>query len=649
MKPEPTPNPTDDALHLLLRTHWGYERFRPGQLEIIRSVVRGRDTLAILPTGGGKSLCYQLAGLARGGLTLVVSPLIALMHDQVLQLRQRGLQADFANSSLPAREIDRRLTDAQQGRLQYLYVAPERLLSRLLLERLDDMDIRLLAVDEAHCISQWGYDFRPAYTQLNRFREHIAHAPTLALTASATPDVQQDILAQLDFRNAAVFVEPFSRPNLRYIVRSAEDLQAKVLEVCQRMPGSGIVYVRTRRDAETLAYLLQQGGVSAAAYHAGLAPDDRTRIQTAWLQGQARIVAATTAFGMGIDKPDVRLVAHYGMPPDLESYYQEAGRAGRDGQPAFAVLLYDPTQSKQRYRQVMRRFPTFNEVCTAYGALCDRCQIGNTPPPDTAYPFDLRAEARALRIEPEAYYRALQILHDEGLIDLNDQPERSASLHWRVGRSALTQFTAHHPVFAPPVDALLRETGSAAFDRPAPLDLQALAQRLGTSQASAEAQLKQLQVCNVLYYKPPGVQPTVRFLCPRQQPTPTTLHWPVYEALQQRARDRLRAMEAYATEEHTCRQVLIASYFGEHNTPLCGQCDYCRERKPYLDMPPADAAREIEAHLQAEVLKRPGAYTYRQLVHGLRHGTTIQREQALRRLLERGTLVAADDTRLWPV
>ncbi|MBK9537998.1 MAG: ATP-dependent DNA helicase RecQ [Flavobacteriales bacterium] len=362
-------------IHEVLKKHWGYTSFRPMQEAVIRAVLADKDTLALLPTGGGKSVCYQVPALARGGLCIVVSPLIALMRDQVLQARARGITAKAVMSGMARYEVESTLEEAALGHVSLLYVAPERIASDLFRARLPRMPVTLIAVDEAHCVSQWGYDFRPSYMRIPELREVFPEVPIIALTATATTDVAQDIQARLGFRKRNLFRAAFQRPELTFWVSTGEDKLGRLFRILDALPGSGIVYVRDRRGTLDLARTMVSQGVTAAAYHAGLPHAERERVQNEWLSGKLRYVVATNAFGMGIDKPDVRCVIHMAPPPDLESYYQEAGRAGRDGRPAHAFLLLDEGDPERMLERVRGGFPTMEQVRKTYQAFADAHRI----------------------------------------------------------------------------------------------------------------------------------------------------------------------------------------------------------------------------------------------------------------------------------
>ncbi|MBK9273135.1 MAG: RecQ family ATP-dependent DNA helicase [Flavobacteriales bacterium] len=567
-----TPDPRE-----LLQRHWGHHAFRPMQEEVIRSVLDGRDTLALLPTGGGKSLCYQLPALALGGLTIVVSPLIALMRDQVDQARRRGIAAMAVMSCMAGYEIDNALEDAALGRLRLLYVSPERLGTDAFRGRLPRMPVHLIAVDEAHCIAQWGYDFRPAYMRIPELRAVFPQAPVVALTATATPAVVDDIQHRLGFRAPNVLRSPFHRPELTFWCSRGEDKLTRLHRIVDHVPGSGIVYMRDRRGTVELAGVLQRMGVTAGAYHAGLPHTERERVQRDWQEGRLRYVAATNAFGMGIDKGDVRTVVHLSPPPDLESYYQEAGRAGRDGRPSYAFLLVDDADDRRLRERVEGGFPTTAEVRRTYQAFADTHRIALGSGLHESYTLDLRDLARRSGLKPATALGALKAL------ELNDDLVLSEGVHTpsRVlltcGPSTVHGLRLNDARLGPLLEALLRLYGGL-FEAPAMIEEERVAQVLSSSTTAVREGLRELQRLEVLRYSPRTDDPLVTLMTPRRDAQRLTLDPEALDLRLHRALERVEAMAAYFAAEAGCREATLLSYFGEGTTAPCGRCDRCRSR-----------------------------------------------------------------------
>ena len=446
-----------------LRQYWGYKDFRPLQQDIVQAVLDGKDVLALLPTGGGKSICFQVPTLMRPGLCVVVSPLIALMKDQVDQLKKRGIAAEVVFAGMRAPEIDLALDNCIYGQVKFLYVSPERLKTTLLQERVKKMQINLLAVDEAHCISQWGYDFRPAYLEIAAFRTLIPNVNTIALTATATPTVQQDIQEKLQFSHPLCFQKSFTRDNLIYVVRKTEDKERQLLSILHHVPGTAIVYVNTRKKAKTAAQFLQKNDINAAAYHAGLTTLEREARQEAWFNGSTRVIVATNAFGMGIDKLNVRSVIHLDFPTTLEAYYQEAGRAGRDDKKAYAVILYDIHDIALLRESIQRAHPSPEQLKKVYQQLANYYQVAVGSHNMITYDFDLEYFAHAYGLKPQLVYQSLKTLEGEGLIQLNEAFSQPARLHIPTDPKTLYTFQVAHAHYDLLIKALLRLYGGELF------------------------------------------------------------------------------------------------------------------------------------------------------------------------------------------
>ncbi len=562
-------------IHHVLREVWGYTAFRPVQEQVVNDVLNGRDTLALLPTGGGKSLCFQVPALAMGKLCIVVSPLIALMKDQVQRLRKQGVRAVAVTSGMGPAEIDIALDSAAHGKLDFLYISPERIGSELFTARLPRMPVGLIAVDEAHCISQWGYDFRPAYLLISKLRESHPKVPVLALTASATPEVANDIMQRLAFRTKHLVRGSFQRPELTLWVTRAEDKLGSLLKIARRSSGSGIVYLRDRRGTMRIARFLQEHGITAAAYHAGLDHEERDRVQQEWTHGTLRFVAATNAFGMGIDKPDVRCVVHLMPPPDMESYYQEAGRAGRDGIPSYAILLAHPADEQVMREKLEASFPSLAQVRRVYQAFADMHRIALGSGQFEAYDLDLAELARRCSMPPSTVSHALKALELDGAIALSDSARTPSRVLLRAEGHVVHKIRVSDGRAGPLLEALLRLYGGL-YEEPAAIDEEQIANVIGKSVHQVRKVLYELAHANVLFYRPRNDAPTATLLSPRRDAQTMVLNKEALQAREQRARKRLETMAEYAFREQGCREAAVLRYFGEHAPERCGKCDNCK-------------------------------------------------------------------------
>ncbi|MEM1128595.1 MAG: ATP-dependent DNA helicase RecQ [Bacteroidota bacterium] len=581
------------ALQVLLN-HWGYAAFRPAQEPVVRAVLEGRDVLAVLPTGGGKSVCYQVPAVAQDGLTLVVSPLIALMQDQVTALEARGISAAYINSTLSAREVEQRWTDAEFGRYRLLYVAPERLESEVFLARAERLPVTLLAVDEAHCISEWGPHFRPSYLRLVAARARLGHPPTLAVTATATPEVRQDIARHLALRDPAVLVHGFDRPNLVWSLFHTTNKRERVQAVLDGVPGSGVIYVATRRGAEQWAAWLEARGVSAAAYHGGLEAAQRAETQEAWLAGTPRVMVATNAFGMGIDKPDVRFVIHAEMPATLEAYYQEAGRGGRDGQRAHAVLLFSPGDAETRRTMLEEAHPTAAQVRQVYEVASSLAQVAVAAQPDGPVQVDVHAVAQVARLRVGLVRSAVEVLIRQGTWQRMPVRRYQGLLRFDQSAEAVRRFAEglDNPSLRRFVDAVLRAVHAEAYAGWWDLDLRLLTRRTGLPTERLSRGLAFLQSQGLLRWRPPTDTLVVHYAEPRAQQVPVDGR--VLRQARRRAERQLRHMERYVAGV-TCRRAYLLHYFGEDATVPCGACDVClgRHEPPVITAADEPALRDL--------------------------------------------------------
>jgi len=562
-----------EALH----TYFGYDAFRPMQAEIIDSVLAGNDTLALLPTGGGKSLCFQVPTLVMAagdseqeGLCLVITPLIALMKDQVSNLRQRGILAAAIYTGMSREEQRTAFDNCLYGPYRFLYVSPERLESEEFLRRVIQLPICLIAVDEAHCISQWGYDFRPSYLRIAEIR-NVLDVPVLALTATATPEVVEDIQQQLGFKQPNVFRTSFARENLHYVVRRTDDKQQQLLHILQRVQGSAIVYVRNRIRTRELSEWLMANGQSADHYHAGLPASERHAKQQAWKNGQTRIIVCTNAFGMGIDKPDVRLVIHYDLPDSIEAYFQEAGRAGRDGEQAWCVLLYSPRDKAVVLQRIPNNYPPVEDVERVYQLLCDYLTIGLGSGRDATFALDVEQFCTDMHLPFLTTYSALQLLTNAGYITYSDEQDLQPRVRIMLDKEDLYHLD-ESPFQERLLGALMRRY-SGIFTDTQFIHLPRLAEDLGSTEFAVNSSLVALAKQHIIRYIPAQRVSMVHFPVPRQ--AEVRLSARVYADRRQVFADKLRAMIEYADNDHYCRSQLLLGYFGEPDAPLCGTCDIC--------------------------------------------------------------------------
>lgn len=633
---------SERKIHDVLRQYWGYEEFRPMQEEIIRSVMAGRDTLALLPTGGGKSLTYQVPTLAREGLCIVVTPLIALMKDQVDNLRRRGVQAVAIHSGLSPAEIDRLLDNCVYGTVKFLYIAPERIGTELFLMRVAKMNLQLIAVDEAHCISQWGYDFRPSYLRIAELRRAHPEVPILALTASATELVTRDIMENLQFPEQNLLRGDFLRPNLSYSVRQTDDKQGQLLRLVQNVPGTGIVYVRTREATEQVAEYLRSEGITAEAYHGGLAHAERSIRQEEWIQNRVRVMVATNAFGMGIDKPDVRFVVHYTMCDSLESYYQEAGRAGRDGKRAYALLLAsedDPQRIVRRYEQ---EFPPLEQVKDIYEEICSYLQIAIGDGAQTSHLFNIfEFCARNHRYEGTVE-SAIKLLQLNGYITLTDAQDNPARVMFMVSRDELYRIRVNRNELDPFIRVLLR-LYNGIFNDFRPINESEIATWSGYSVERVRELLKRLWQLRVIRYIPSNRSP-ILYLHEERLPREDLYIAPeTYRRRKELIEERFEQMLHYAQNEEQCRSTVLDHYFGGKSDIACGICDIClrkrREEKARRGEKQADEAtlrEQIIATLQANPTEP----------HALLQRLKASPERAselLRQLLEEGLITQSGE------
>jgi ATP-dependent DNA helicase RecQ len=563
----------------ILKQYWGHSAFRPMQEDIIQSVIEKQDTLALLPTGGGKSVCFQVPALMMEGICLVITPLIALMKDQVEQLRRKKITAHAIYSGMSYKEIDIILDNCVHGKVKFLYVSPERLKTELMIERAKKMNVCLLAVDEAHCISQWGYDFRPPYLQIAQFREFIPDVPVVALTATATEQVRGDIQEKLEFKNGNLFVQSFARANLSYSVRWSENKEQKLIEIFKNVPGTGVVYVRNRKRCKEIATVLSKAGISAEFYHAGLNNQERTLKQDRWVQNRVRIIVATNAFGMGIDKPDVRVVAHLDLPDNLEAYYQEAGRAGRDGKKAYAVILLHQKDLDDLQLRVEQNYPTLEYIRRVYQSLANYYKIAVGSNLLVSYDFDLKAFASTFNLSHFEAYQALKRLEQEGFIQLNETFYNPSKLYINVNKGKLYEFQIAHANMDYFVKALLRIYGGDLFSGFQVIFEAQIAKLLNISTEEVVKRLQFLHQSDVAIYDQRKEQPQITFLTHRYDASKLPIDNLLLQKRRQLQLDKMQAVKAYASNELRCRTQMLLAYFDEESYLKCGICDNCLSNK----------------------------------------------------------------------
>ncbi len=566
-------------IHQILKENWGYDDFRPLQEDIINSVLAGKDTLALLPTGGGKSICFQVPAMAKGGICLVISPLIALMKDQVEGLKRKGILALSVYSGMSFLEVKKTLQNAAYGNYKFLYVSPERLETNLFLDFLPSMNINLIAVDEAHCISQWGYDFRPPYMRIANLREHLPNVPVLALTASATLTVQNDICEKLLFgSNQQRFQQSFERANLSYSIFNVASKQNKLLEILNNVKGSAIVYCKTRKHTRDIAELLKLNKINADYYHAGLSNDERNRRQENWINNTTRVIACTNAFGMGIDKPDVRAVVHFGVPDCLENYYQEAGRAGRDGRRSYAVLLYNDREIADMQLQTDIRYPDKATIKQVYIAVMNHLQIAAGTGEGNSYEFDIAAFSTAFKLNILTATYAIKTLEQEEILRFNEVFFKPSSLQFTTDRQQLEDFEKQFPKLEPLVKGLLRSY-EGIFNYPAIIYEGELAKFLRKNSTDIRQELLQLKMHGIVEYSPQKDTPQLTLVLNRMYADSFAINLANYLARKKNFEIRIIAMIDYIANTVNCRSQVIARYFNDVNVKACGICDNCINRK----------------------------------------------------------------------
>ena len=594
----------------VLKEYWGYEEFRPMQEEIIGAALQGKDVLAILPTGGGKSVCFQVPGLMADGITLVITPLIALMKDQVQNLTSKGIGALAVHAGMTRHEVDLALNNAAYGGFKFLYLSPERLSTRLFQSYLDVLKISYIVVDEAHCISQWGYDFRPDYLRIGELRSRV-DAPVIALTATATPSVADDIMERLGFREKLMVRSGFERPNLNYVVRRTEDKDTQLLNICNGVAGSGIVYARNRRKCEEISSALKAGGISVSYYHAGLGPETRLDRQDRWKKGEIRVMVCTNAFGMGIDKPDVRFVVHYDLPESPEAYFQEAGRAGRDGKRSYAVLLWNGLDVRRAHQLETVSFPSLEYIEDVYAKLHAFFEIPYDAGIGRQLKFRLDEFCNAYSLQRAPVFHSIRYLERTGHISYSEEVDIPAKVKITADRKSLYDIEVPTEEMAGLLDVLMR-TYPAIFSYVQPIDEEYIAGRLRTTVPQLRVLLYKLSLEHVINYVPADHSDVVTIHHDRLRPGNLDLMPERYRSLKENYHLRSEAMLEYASETDECRPHYLLRYFGQEESEDCGICDVCRAKAASV---PSGTVRQLtRVKLQEFIEDREGEYTIEEVV-----------------------------------
>lgn len=594
----------------VLKEYWGYDGFRPMQEEIITAALEGKDVLAIMPTGGGKSICFQVPGLMRDGITLVVTPLIALMKDQVQNLNDRGVRALAIHAGMSRHEVDLALNNAAYGDYKFLYLSPERLGTQLFRSYIDVLDVSFIVVDEAHCISQWGYDFRPDYLRIGELRERI-DAPVIAVTATATPSVAQDIMERLGFKEKLLLKSGFERPNLSYIVRQVEDKYSQILNVCNGVPGTGIVYARNRRKCEELSAFLRAQGVSASFYHAGLGGQARAERQAAWKSGAVRVMVCTNAFGMGIDKPDVRFVVHYDLPESPEAYFQEAGRAGRDGKRSFAVQLWNSVDVRRAKQIEDVSFPSLEYIEDVYQKLHAFFEIPYDTGMGRQLKFKIEDFCKRFGLQRAPAFYALKYLERTEHLTYSEEVDIPTKVRINVDRKSLYDVELADQGQANVLEALMRSyTGIFSFLQQ--IDEEYVARRAGQTVPQLRQSLYGLSLAHVISYVPTDHSDVVVLHHDRLRPGNVNLMPSRYAMLRESYHSRSEAMLEYVNETSECRSRYLLRYFGQTETTDCGTCDVCRARRASA---PARTLQQMTRRELIEYIKgKDGEYSLEEIV-----------------------------------
>ncbi len=585
----------------ILEEYWQHSSFRGNQEAIIGAVIAKQDVLALLPTGGGKSICFQVPAMMQQGVCIVISPLIALMKDQVENLNNKGISAISLNASLSPKEVEDILRDVVEGQYKFLYLSPERLETNLFKSYLPQMDCCLIAVDEAHCVSQWGYDFRQPYLRIAEIRNELKRVPIIALTASATPLVQTDIVDKLKLRTPAIFRQSFERPNLSYSVFKVDSKINKAVEILTNVPGSSIIYVRSRFQTQEIVQLLSVNKIAADYYHAGLMQDDRNRKQQDWIDNKIRVMVCTNAFGMGIDKPDVRTVLHFDIPDCLESYYQEAGRAGRDGKKSYAVLLYEDNDMRKLKGLPDIRFPSMEKLAAVYQALANFLDIPVGVGEGRYYDFDINTFTTNFKLNSQLVVATLKVLEQEGHLAFSETVFIPSKVVFTATKEVMNELEFTHPPLDLLSKALLRGY-AGIYDTVVSISEKKIARTMRTKEALVHEKLLQLQAFGIIHYQPQKETPQIHFILNRAPAKYIHINQQAYSNRKKLFQDRIDTMATYVETDTSCRSQYVAAYFGDAEARACGVCDNCllKKRKSTIVADVASMETEIYKHLDTK-------------------------------------------------
>lgn len=612
----------------ILQKYWGYDSFRPMQEEVIDSIMQGNDTLVLFPTGGGKSICYQVPALAMEGLCLVVSPLISLMKDQVQNLSNKGIKAACLVAGTNSLEQEVIFNNCIFGKTKILYVSPERLTQQVFIQHFRQMKVSMIAVDEAHCISQWGYDFRPAYLGIARIRDYHPSAPIMALTATATQEVVVDIQKQLLFRNGKrVYQSSFTRNNLAYMVFAEENKDGRLIRIINKVGGSGIVYVRNRRRTRAIADMLIQHGISATYYHAGLEAKERDLAQLRWMKGEVDVIVATNAFGMGIDKPNVRYVVHMDIPSSIEAYFQEAGRAGRDGKKAYAVLLYNQDDLGVLDANIEASYPSRQIISNTYRAICNYYQIPIGAGEDCQFDFDLEGICNTYHFNVVEFYNAARFLEKEGLVVLPDREDAESKLYIPIDRETLYRFQIDQPRYSDLLVMILRLYGGL-FTSFVPISEKLLARQMYMNADQIRNMLLHLDALKIVKYQPQKTKKQIIFPVPRIDAKDISLTDSNYRNLKENASIKKDAIRNYVVNTQLCRSEMLLAYFGEQQSDPCQQCDHCIVNKKQTP------TQELRNEILGLLKKKP--MNSNELLSEIAHIDESRCREELRQLVDEG-------------
>lgn len=587
------------TIHNILKQHWGFDTFRPLQEDIITNVLQGKDSIALLPTGGGKSLCYQIPAIASEGIAIVVSPLIALMKDQVLSLQEKGIKALSITSGIPYKELDTLLDNCIYGNYKLLYVSPERLQQEIVIERIKHMNVSLIAVDEAHCISQWGHDFRPAYRDIFRLREIKPETPFIALTATATPKVLEDISEQLHLETPKLFQSSYHRPNLTYTITQSVDKYFDLEKVLKQSSGSAIVYVRNRKASVATAQFLKSRGIPTAPYHGGMARDERHKNYKQWREDRLKVIVGTSAFGMGIDKGNVDIVVHLEIPDSIENYFQEAGRAGRNGQPAQAVLLHNENDDLRLDSQFLKVIPQVKDVKEVYKKLSSYFQISYGEGEHTDHRFNFSVFCQTYKLKMILTYNCLQVMDRNSVIALSQEFTKRATVNFKVADIALTYYLIKNPQLDDVVKAVLRTYGGV-FEQVTTINYSVVASKAGKSIDQVHKVLLTLGTDDIIEYEHQSFDTAITFLVPREDDRTINVIAPYIKTQANYKKAQVAAIKDFIKNDSECRTIVLLRYFDETLKKPCGHCDVCLARKSG-----SNNALTLESYIIASITEQP--------------------------------------------